>query len=369
MRYFITMLAALWLACACAGSACAQTHAAGSEMETGAHAQDSRSADQHSAPAVDGHGASGNTHGGADGHTEEHHGGSKVPELPNLLGYVHHLLPPQTAEAMTGFAQSLGLNDPMGDPFTAFETLMAGLLVIAFLIIFFAGAYSKLSKDPRAGQRVSKRAMFAEVVVLFFEDFFAQIFGKKDVRRHLPFVGTLFIYILVCNNLGLVFMGKAPTANLSFNFGMAILVFLYVHGSAIRKSPAGYLAHYPGALPSVKELGMGPMGAGLIGFMGLLFVIIHIMEAFIQPVSLSLRLFGNLLGKDVLLGVFGGQLITGVPLHTPFLFLGLLLGSVQALIFSLLSAVYITLWQPHEHHHEEHGHGHGHGEAAPAGAH
>lgn len=350
MRYFITMLAALWLACACAGLASAQIQAA--------------QGDGHAMGAPEGAQAEA-------GHVEEH-GGSKIPELPNLLGYVHHILHetnPQAAESMTHFAESLGLKDPMGDSFTAFETLLAGLLVIALLILFFAGAYGKLSKDPRAGQRVSKRAMFAEVVVLFFEDFFGQIFGKKDVRRHLPFVGTLFIYILVCNNLGLVFMGKAPTANLSFNFGMAILVFLYVHGSAIKKSPAGYLAHYPGALPSVKELGMGPAGAGLIGFMGLLFIIIHIMEAFIQPVSLSLRLFGNLLGKDVLLGVFGGQLIPWVPLHTPFLFLGLLLGSVQALIFSLLSAVYITLWQPHEHQHEEHGHGHGHAEAAPAGAH
>jgi len=66
----------------------------------------------------------------------------------------------------------------------------------------------------------------------------------------------------------------------------------------------------------------------------------------------------------VLLGVFGG-LIPWLPLRTPFLFLGLLLGGIQALIFSLLTAVYITLWQPHEHHHEEHGEGHGHGHHKP----
>lgn len=342
LRYLISCLTAIVLACYCAPQ--------------GAFAQGDEAAAEHAAAS---HEAGG-----------EEHGGSKIPELPNLLGTVHNILhatSPETAEKMTEIAKSTGLNDPMGDAFTAVETLLASWLVIALLVGFFYSCYKRLSHDPRAAGRISKRAMFAEVVVLFFEDFFAQIFGKADVRKHLPFVGTLFIYILCCNNLGLVFLGKAPTANLSFNLGMAILVFGYVHGSAILKNPLGWLAHFPGALPTAKELGMGPMSYVLIGFMGTLFVIIHIMEMFIQPVSLSLRLFGNLLGKDVLLGVFGG-LIHYVPLQTPFLFLGLLLGSVQALIFSLLSAVYITLWQPHEHHHEEQGHEAGHG-AHPAGAH
>ncbi len=69
------------------------------------------------------------------------------------------------------------------------------------------------------------------------------------------FVGTLFIYIFCCNSFGLVFLGKAPTANLSFNLGMAVLVFLYVHITGISRSPLGYLKHYPGALPTIKELG------------------------------------------------------------------------------------------------------------------
>jgi F-type H+-transporting ATPase subunit a len=95
---------------------------------------------------------------------------------------------------------------------------------------------------------------------------------------------------------------------------------------------------------------------------------------FIQPLSLALRLYGNVLGKDVLLGVFGSLLIIpissklgiGFPLHTPFLFLGLLLGGIQALIFSLLTAVYISMWLPHDHAHDDHGHAqdaHGEGHA------
>lgn len=288
--------------------------------------------------------------------------GSKIPELPNAVGLVEHLVPHETAEKWDEFAAGLGFADPMGTPFTAFENVIFMLLAIIGLSWFFIAASKRIRVQPVKGERISRRATFTEIIVLFFEDFFGAILGRESVRQHLPLVGTLFIYILVLNSMGLLFLGKAPTANLSFNLGMAVIVFFYVHIFAIRKSPLGYLAHYPGNYPSMKELGMGPIGGLLVGFIIILFTIIHVMEAIIQPVSLSLRLFGNLLGKDVLLGVFG-DLIPGIPLHTPFLFLGLLLGGIQALIFSLLTAVYITLWQPHDHHHEEHGEGHGHGHA------
>jgi F-type H+-transporting ATPase subunit a len=316
--------------------------------------EEEHAADPHSDAAHDPHGAA--SHG--EGHHPE---GSKIPELPNLIGVFHHLFPGAFAP-LEQFAESAGFADPMGTPFTALENVIFMLLAIIGLSWFFIAAYKRLKVQPVQGQRISRRATFVEIVVLYFEDFFGAILGREHVRQHLPLVGALFIYILVLNSMGLLFLGKAPTANLSFNMGMAVIVFLYVHIFAIRKSPMGYLAHYPGNYPSVKELGMGPLGAALVGFIIILFSIIHVMEAVIQPVSLSLRLFGNLLGKDVLLGVFG-DLIPWVPLHTPFLFLGLLLGAIQALIFSLLTAVYITLWQPHEHHHAEHGEGHGHGSA------
>ena len=293
------------------------------------------------------------------GHAEQH-----IPELPNLLGVIHHILAekaPGVADTLDNFARAVGFNDPLGSPFTALENVVFALLVIIGLSLFFISGYLRLRKSPKGG-RLSKRALFSEIIVVFFDDFFGQILGSKEGRKHLSFIGTLFIYIFVCNSLGLVFLGKAPTANLSFNIGMAILVFAYVHLTGISRSPIGYLKHYPGELPTIKELGLGCLGYPLIGFMAVLFTVIHIMEMLIQPVSLSLRLFGNILGKDVLLGVFGSLMVINFgaglalafPWHTPFLFLGLLLGTIQALIFSLLSAVYITLWLPHEDHGEEH---------------
>lgn len=310
--------------------------------------------------------------GGAQGAAQAQEG---IPELPNLFGVLHHWLEaahPALAQSINNFVAWLGFKDPLGTPFTAFENLLYALLVIIGLSAFFISGYLRLRSAPPKAGKLSRRALFSEIIVVFFDDFFTQILGKKEARKHLPFVGTLFIYIFCCNTLGLVFLGKAPTANLSFNAGMAVLVFLYVHFTGISRGPLGYLKHFPGELPTVKELGLGPAGYLLLAFMAVLFTIIHVLEALIQPVSLSLRLFGNVLGKDVLLGVFSSLMLIGTygvtlgaggaapagtimafPWHTPFLFLGLLLGAVQALIFSLLSSIYITLWLPHEEH-EEH---------------
>ncbi len=86
---------------------------------------------------------------------------------------------------------------------------------------------------------------------------------------------------------------------------------------------------------------------------------LHLLEEFIKPMSLSLRLFGNILGEDSLIAAFVGLGILalsfanspiGLPLQLPFLLLSILLGSIQALVFSLLTTIYISLMLPHEDH-------------------
>jgi F-type H+-transporting ATPase subunit a len=86
-----------------------------------------------------------------------------------------------------------------------------------------------------------------------------------------------------------------------------------------------------------------------------LMVPLHIIEELIKPISLSLRLFGNILGEDTLLAVFAGLIvlipgILNLPLQFPFMFLAILFSTIQALIFSTLAAVYIALMLPHEEH-------------------
>jgi F-type H+-transporting ATPase subunit a len=89
---------------------------------------------------------------------------------------------------------------------------------------------------------------------------------------------------------------------------------------------------------------------------------LHVIGEIARPVSLSLRLFGNIMGEDVLIAAFTGLGVmtlaavgspVGIPLEFPFIFLGLLLSTIQALVFTLLSAIYFSQMLPHE---EEHAH-------------
>jgi F0F1-type ATP synthase membrane subunit a len=162
------------------------------------------------------HGAHAAEHGHAAGEAAHHASGSAVPELPNLIGTLHHMFPAAFAP-LEHFAESMGFADPMGTPFTALENVIFAIFAIVALSIFFISASRKLTVAPPKEGRMSKRAAFVEIVAVFFEDFFGAILGKDQVRRHLPVIGTLFIYILALNTMGLLFLGKAPTANLSFS--------------------------------------------------------------------------------------------------------------------------------------------------------
>ena len=128
---------------------------------------------------------------------------------------------------------------------------------------------------------------------------------------------------------------------------LAVCVFLYVQWTGLRRlGPVKYVKHLAGDPQDVVGWCMVPLMLPL-----------HIISELAKPVSLALRLFGNILGEDVLIGVFAGLGIAvlafvhspvGVPLHLPFVLLALLMSTVQALVFTLLSTIYIMQVLPHE---------------------
>jgi F-type H+-transporting ATPase subunit a len=123
---------------------------------------------------------------------------------------------------------------------------------------------------------------------------------------------------------------------------MAICVFLYVQYFGIRQlGLIGYIDHMMGNPRSVIQWVLVPLNLP-----------VHIIGELAKPMSLSLRLFGNITGEDVLLAAFVGLGIAataflhspvGLPLHVPFIFLALLTGTIQALVFTLLSTVYFSM--------------------------
>lgn len=282
------------------------------------------------------HGAAADAHGAAAAHGGGHGGG--MPHIPSVLTFIEAKLPPAQAEALNK------LKDPI-----------FSLLVALLLAVFFVSLAGKL--DARKPGRTQ---MAVELIFGGLYGLFTTIIGPS-ARRYTPFLGSLFVFIF-CNNLfGLVPLGHSSTssfANTTFALGM--ITFLYVQYIALKENGiGGYLFHMAGSPKTGMEWGFS-----------LLLFPLHVLGELIKPVSLSLRLFGNIFGEDtlmatmVLLGagimfkITGGMaLVPGIPLQLPFYFLGLLSCTIQALVFTLLATVYIALWLPHGHHAEEsHGH-------------
>ena len=168
-------------------------------------------------------------------------------------------------------------------------------------------------------------------------------------KNYVPFVGTLFVYIFTQNWMGLIPGLKSPTSSVNTTAGLAVSVFFYVQWVGLRENGLkNYILHLMGSPKDVVGWAMVPLNLPL-----------HILEEFIRPLSLALRLFGNVLGEDALIGVFAGLGIlavsvfhspVGLPLQLPFMMLAMLTGTIQALVFSLLSTIYISLMLPHEEH-------------------
>ncbi|MBD3168972.1 MAG: F0F1 ATP synthase subunit A [candidate division Zixibacteria bacterium] len=257
------------------------------------------------------------------GHGE--HGGR--PELPHLFLLLKSIFP------HAGWAEWLEHYHPV---------VFSFIVIIILSIVAYRSA-SKRAMIPSGLQNA------AEWIVEGLRDFLMGILGPQG-KKFIPFLGTLFIYIYAMNVFALIPGGFSPTSNLNTTLGMAIVVFFYVQYTGMRKNGIlGYLHHMAGSPKSAVEWFLVP-----------LFLPLHIIGELAKPVSLSLRLFGNISGEDVLLAVFvvlGISLLNflpvpvGLPLHLPFIFLALLLSFVQALVFTLLSTIYFALMFPHD---EEH---------------
>lgn len=177
---------------------------------------------------------------------------------------------------------------------------------------------------------------------------FALSLGGPAARPYIPLFVTLFIYILASNWSGLLpFVGRielfrAPTSDVNITVGLALVSFTLFHIEGVRAlGVGGYLSKF---FP-VREFRNG-IGAGVIAmFVGL----VELMLEFVKPLTLSMRLFGNIYGGEVALGVILALTITVVPLA--IYGLELMLNLVQALIFSVLTLMFILA--AIEGHHEE----------------
>ncbi len=156
--------------------------------------------------------------------------------------------------------------------------------------------------------------------------------GAKNARRYLPLVGSLFLFILFCNLLSLIPGFLPPTDTLKTNVGLAVLVFCLTHVYGLRAHGFKYVKHF-----------MGPLW-----WLAPLMLPIELVSHIARPVSLSMRLLGNITADHKVAAVFFALIPFLVPV--PFLVMGVFVSVVQAVVFSLLSTIYISTAIAHEEH-------------------
>jgi len=210
-------------------------------------------------------------------------------------------------------------------PWANFVTMQ--ILVAAIIIVLFAYLRPRLSMD-----RPGKTQHVFEVIYTFLNGEAKDSIGHEG-PRFLPFLGTLFIFILFCNLIGIIPGFESPTMNPSVPAGCAVLVFLYYNFMGFKQQGVfKYMAHFAGPMP----------------FLAPLMIPIELISHMARPLSLTIRLFANMLAGEKVTVVFLGL----TYLVAPAVFMGLhvFVSFLQAYIFVLLTMMYLSETVPHEQH-------------------
>ena len=215
------------------------------------------------------------------------------------------------------------------------QVFITSWIVIAILVLAAVAGTRNIQRIPKGMQN------FMEYVLEFVRSLAKEQIGEKDYRPWVPFVGTLFLFIFVSNWSGALVPWRlvevpnselaAPTNDINTTVALALLTSLAYFYAGISKKGLGYFAGYAEPTP--------------------IMVPFKILEDFTKPLSLSFRLFGNILADELVVAV----LVLLVPLFVPLplMVLGLFLSAIQALIFATLAASYIgeALEEHGEHEH------------------
>lgn len=170
-----------------------------------------------------------------------------------------------------------------------------------------------------------------EILVLALDNLLEDTVGPKG-RKYLPLVGTLALYIFFSNILGLIPGFKSPTSSLNTTASCALVVFIYYNYQGIREHGAwNYIRHF-----------MGPgLGEKNIPWLAPLMFPVEIISHVARPLSLSMRLFGNIMGEDLVLAVLMVY-ITPLLVPLPMMFMAVFTSLIQTFIFVLLTCLYLA---------------------------
>ncbi len=201
--------------------------------------------------------------------------------------------------------------------------LVSWFVIFLIILISFLGTFRR-SLIPNPWQN------FMELVIEFIEDITKNQIGEDEYKTWVPFIGTLFLFILGCNWTGTFIPWKiiklpegelaAPTNDINTTFALSLLTSIMYFYAGIKKKGLAYFKKYLEPIPFLLP--------------------INILEDFTKPLSLSFRLFGNILAEELTVSVLTMLIPLIIPL--PVMILGVFTSSIQAIIFSTLAAAYIA---------------------------
>ena len=204
------------------------------------------------------------------------------------------------------------------------QVLAVMWFVITILLVFSILGTQNTERIPNGWQN------FMEATIDYIVEIARDQLGESFYREWIPFIGTLFLFIFGCNWAGAIVPWKliqlpegelaAPTNDINTTVALALLTSFAYFYAGLSKKGLGYFKRYIQPIP--------------------LLLPINILEDFTKPLSLSFRLFGNVLADELTISVLTSLVPLVIPL--PIMLLGIFAGSVQALIFSTLAAAYIT---------------------------
>lgn len=202
---------------------------------------------------------------------------------------------------------------------------VTGEVIVMWIILAVIALISVLA-TRNMKERPGKFQNLIETGVEYLDNFFSGIMGKEKSRKYFFFLGSLFIFIIFANysglfpGVGLTKYAKAPTSSLSVTLGLGIIEFFFVMIASLRaKGVKGFLKRFWNPVIILPPL--------------------LILDEFIKPASLALRLFGNIFGEESVTEQLYELLPIGAPLI--MMVLSLLFCAIQAIVFTMLTAIYL----------------------------
>lgn len=227
---------------------------------------------------------------------------------------------PAYAAAAEGAEHGGALFSLFGLEVSSVVTTMWLLMAVLIVVSYFATRNLKKLPETRLQNAL-------EFLLEFILDFLIQAMGSEEkAKKYFPVLASFFILILASNYSGLLpgaghLPGlQAPTSTLSVTAAFAIVVFFSTHYYGVKEKGLSYFKHFLEPIP--------------------LLLPINVVEEFVKPLSLSLRLYGNVYGEELVIAGLFALLPFVLPL--PMMLLGLLFGLIQAFVFTLLAALYIA---------------------------